>query len=148
MPVLKGRGYEVDLLKPLMAAAAASLASLIHALTSPIFQFIFGDSRVSFIREAIRSVITILSTDAIFSYASGRKINFGGFQANPYLPGDLVKAAISDIISVIDGINTHLVVPCFGANRLQTSWIGEIRDRLTTMGILPTENANSVYFAL
>jgi hypothetical protein len=147
MPVVKGRGYEVNLLKPIMAAAAASLASLIHALTTPIFTFIFGDNQVTFCRQGIKSISAILSTDAILSYSSTRRVNLVAFQVNPYLAVDMMKAAISDIICAVDWINTHVIVSCFGQNRLQTSGIRAMRERLTAMNILPN-GANSIFIAL
>ena len=136
-PLQRGRGYEVNLSKPLMAAAAAGLASLIHALTAPLFNFIFGDNRTYFHRQAIKSGVSILATEAIFSYSSLRRINLVAFQVNPYFTMDLVRAAISDFISSIEWINTHLVVPCFGENRLQTSGINTIRARFGSIGLLP-----------
>jgi hypothetical protein len=147
MPVVKGRGYEVNLLKPIMAATAASLASLIHALTTPIFTFIFGDNRVTFCRQGIKSISAVLLTDAIFGYSSTRRVNLAAFQVNRYLAVEVVKAAVSDVISVIDWINTHIIVSCFGQNRLQTSGITAMRERLTAMSILPN-GTNSIFIAL
>jgi hypothetical protein len=59
----------------------------------------------------------------------------------------MMKAAISDIIGVVDWINTHVIVSCFGQNSLQTSGITAMRERLTTMSILPN-GTNSIFIAL
>lgn len=148
MPVVKGRGYEVNLLRPILAASAAALASLIHALTTPIFRFIFGDNRVYFHRQLMRSLVAILATDAIFNYSTAKKINLIAFQVSPHLPVGLMQAALSDAINLVDWVNTQMIVPCFGVNRLQTSGIRIARERFATMGFLPDERSNAIYIVL
>lgn len=61
--------------RPLFAACVAALASLIYALTTPIFNMIFGDDRLLFHREFIKHIVNITLTSLLVSWLGASKIN-------------------------------------------------------------------------
>lgn len=61
--------------RPLFAAGAAALASLIYAVTTPIFNMIFKDDRLLPHTEFLKQIVNITLCSAIFSYATHRKVN-------------------------------------------------------------------------
>ncbi len=84
----KNFGSPYNMAIPLAAAGMAAVASLIYALTTPIFNMVFGDNRILFHRELIKQLVNISFSSTILNYVTTGKVNLfslnllGGFSCN------------------------------------------------------------------
>lgn len=66
----------INLALPLASAGVAALASLIHALTTPLFNAVFGDKEVYFHREWIKQFTNMTIKAGVIAYFTSTKVNF------------------------------------------------------------------------
>lgn len=96
----------VDLARPLLAAGVAAFASLIYALTSPIFNMAFGDNHIVFHREFIKCLATVSLTSLIVHSLTTSKVNSLSIHLITGITINLLKsipAIIPDMIDWFDG---------------------------------------------
>lgn len=67
---------KLNLALPLSLAGVAALASLIYALTTPIFNAMFGDNEVYIHREWIKEMVNMTIRIGIVAYLTITKVNF------------------------------------------------------------------------
>ena len=83
--------------RPLFAAGVATLASLIYALTTPIFNMIFGDDRFQLHLEFIKQVVNIALSSLLISYLTAGKINVLALPLIGSLSINLIKSLVDFI---------------------------------------------------
>ena len=74
-------GLPENLRQPFAAAGIAALASLVHALTTPLFNSLFGDQNVTYFRETLKYAINGTLVHLLFNSTS-YKINLITLQGN------------------------------------------------------------------
>ena len=88
--------------RPLFAASVASLASLVYALTTPLFNMIFVEERLQFHRECIKQVVNIILTSVLVHYFTATKINVLALPLLGSLSVNLIKSLFDTIPSVAE----------------------------------------------
>ncbi len=73
----------INLALPLASAGVAALASLIHALTTPLFNAIFGDKEVYVHREWIKQFTNMTIKTGIVAYLTSTKVSFVAHNLGP-----------------------------------------------------------------
>jgi hypothetical protein len=119
--------------RPLIAAGIASLASLIYALTNPIFNIAFGDNRILLHREFIKSVVNIGISSLLINYVTASKVNIFSIVL-------IVSLSINLLLSVSETIPSTL------------AWLlndphdaDELRNWFRWFGIYPEPGSSSVF---
>ena len=127
---------EFEGVQPAVAALVAGTASLIHALTAPIFDYIFGDNEVKFEREIIKAVCVLSLTYLFLNRIPGIKAHQLAilvFQRT--FPSMLFKAEIDLFARFVDAVGAR----AFG---------NACRQAATYVGLNVGRNANSTYYCL
>ena len=115
--------------QPLMAAGIAALASLIHALMSPVFNSIFqNDHQTTFRQEWIKSLVSVGLTGFSLSYATNGKI-------------DLLTQQVFSLIS-LNLLKSILHLPLYVLSPIEAKK-GE--DWLIKYGLSTSDGANNTY---
>jgi hypothetical protein len=121
-----------NLARPLFAAGAASLASLIYALTVPLFNMAYRDNRVLFQREFVKQYVNMALTSLALEYITTGKVN-------------LVA------INLLGSFSCNLMLGIFEMVPTFADWIGdpnaanEIRQGLKYMGLDAVPGSSSVF---
>lgn len=118
---------------PLLAAGVGALATLIHALMTPIFNAAFeNDHQVIVYQECIKSMVTIGLTRFLVSYATGQKV-------------DLLANTVLALLS------TNLMKSLFHLVPQTLFWLGDpiaarsVRNQLSSWGLDTPDGANTTY---
>lgn len=74
----------IQLTRPLMTAGVASTATLIHALTNPVFNYIFENRGVKWHQETIRFIIDITVTSLLASHVTTIKVQELAFEKTAF----------------------------------------------------------------
>lgn len=69
-------GQAIHLTRPLCMGGVAALASLIHALTVPLFNRLFGYDEVKWYQEGIKIVINVTLIHALFKTSAMLKVDW------------------------------------------------------------------------
>lgn len=130
--------------RPLFAAAVASLASLIYALTMPLFHMIFnGEARDDFdgmkshlklYRELIKQVVNIALTSTLISFWTSYKVNLFALPLVNGLSFNLILSALDTIPQIAENF--------YGNEELGD----EIREFYKQIGLDTEEGRSSVFF--
>lgn len=92
-----------ELARPAAAAAVAATASLIYALTTPLFHYIFGDKDVKFEREFIKNIITVTLTGLLFiRFISYQKTHLVGVKFFGPISANLIKSMLDNTPRFMD----------------------------------------------
>jgi hypothetical protein len=124
-----------SLVRPAVAGAVAATASLIHALTQPLFVHMFADDEVKFEREFIKSFFVFSCTYALLN-------NFSAFKA------DLVSLTL-----VFNTVPVHLIKAEFDLAPRLFDFIGandvakDVRELYDYVGLGIDKEANSAYYS-
>lgn len=73
----------IDLLRPLAKAAAAAVASLIHALMTPLFNKIFETQKAESLHELAKMGVVEILASAVVEFAMTSKVNLAAFRFIP-----------------------------------------------------------------
>jgi hypothetical protein len=121
----------INMLRPLVAAGIAALASLIHALMTPLFDGMFGDRKINFFRETIKWVIVSACTTLIVNKLLAAKIELVALPQYIPLSINYLKGALGTFPDMLE---------LFDPQRAT-----EIRDMLRPWGFIGEEGSNSIY---
>jgi hypothetical protein len=88
--------------RPLFAAGVATLASLVYALTTPLFNMIFEEERLQFHRECTKQVVNIALNSILVSYFTASKINVLALPLLGSLSINLIKSLFDVVPSVAE----------------------------------------------
>lgn len=138
--IVKGKSMKesmVDYTRPLIASGVAALAATIHALATPFFNTIFGNSdQVTFYQEAFKVIIVRTLTNLLVYYASARTLNFITSQFLLELVStNMVKSGAHLVPRAIDFL--------FNFNNYPAE-----RARLRSWGLDTPDGANTTYLVL
>jgi hypothetical protein len=86
----------------LVSAGLAALASLIYALTNPLFNMIFGDNRHLVHREFMKWFVNIGISTILFQYATAAKVNLLSVYLLINIPSNLFLSAFESIVVFIE----------------------------------------------
>jgi hypothetical protein len=125
------RADSFNLLIPITSAGIAALASVVHAILTPLFDGIFGDRKVQFHREFIKWFCVSACTSVIVNKLSINKIDLVALHF--FLPASVnfMKSNCGASLEFMECVDPQ------AANKL--------RDILRPWGVLPEEGSNSIY---
>lgn len=119
--------------RPLMTAGQAALASLIYALTVPLFNYAFGDDRIVYHREVIKMIVIDVLTSVIVNYLTTGKVNLLS-------------------ITVFHGLTWNLILGAFETCADFLDWVGQdgniSRDLARKVGLAMVPGSSSVFLSL
>ncbi len=131
-----GQPHALELARPVLSAAVCSLASLIHALITPIFHVAFGDNQVTLPREFMKNLITLGCTYQLTTSIAAFKTYWAALSifelGSLNFIGTWFKFATT-------AFTQHLIPPLFPMQNV-------IDQCLDYVGLLPRSGDNSVYF--
>lgn len=102
------QGEAVDLARPAIAAVIAATATLIHALTTPLFNAIFGDNEVKFEREILKYVCILSCTYQVLNQVSALKEQLVWLVFMRTFPPNLILAELDCLPRVVGLFNANL----------------------------------------
>ncbi len=126
----------IQLTRPLITAGVAGLATLIHALTNPFFNYIFENQRIKWHQEAIRFIIDVTATSLLVRQAAAFKVQELIFQ----------KAAFWFMSTHVARLGIDLTISCIGA--LDEEAVTQARNWLGTWGIKFDTDDNPTYLVV
>lgn len=130
----------INFARPLVAAGVAVTASLIHALTTPIFNYIFGDKETKIYREVLKYFINLSCTYLIFNRLTPYKTH--AFALNVFQAWSLnfLKSICEVAPAIIDAVESHLLQ--------RQPIIGDVIRNivLQPLGVKIEQDSNSTYF--
>jgi hypothetical protein len=121
----------INLLRPLAMAGIAALASLIHALMTPLFDGMFGDRKINLYRETMKWIVISACTTVIANKLLTTKTEFVALQLFLPLPINFFKSIYNTIANTIE-----LFDPQAGTN---------LRNDFLSWGFAAEEGSNSIY---
>lgn len=136
---VRSRAPTMDLTTCLVSAGYAALASTIHALTTPIFNYMFGNQDVYFLQEAAKCWINISLSLTLVSYITTKQINFVAMKY--FFGASLVSlTAYFDLFpKALNYLGQQFHDPSLIAGAQK------IRDVLKTLGLDSQAGVNAVY---
>ncbi len=129
----------LNLTTPLVSAGYAALASTIHAVTTPIFNYMFGNQDVYFIQEFAKLCISISLSLSLVSYATTKQINITALKQFQGLNFTALAAYFDLIPRMINCVGQQIQAPPMIAVAQY------IRDALKAVGLDPQAGVNAVY---
>jgi hypothetical protein len=123
-------GQMSNLLRPIVVAGIAALASSIHALMNPLFEFIFGDPQIKAYREGIKWVVVSTLTSIVIARLTNTQFDLRAIQLILPLSLNFIRGFWSSIPDSFELFDPD----AFG-----------IRERFESIGLLPTAGSNSIY---
>jgi hypothetical protein len=87
-----------DLSDPLLNTGMATLAALIYALTTPLFNKIFGDNRILLHREMMKGIVTMVIMATTVTYFTTNKVSLVGKLVFSHMLPQNLFGAILDLI--------------------------------------------------
>lgn len=74
----------IHLTRPLIAAGVSGTAALVHALTNPLFNYIFENHGIKWHQEAIRFIIDVTTTSLLINHVTTLKVQELVFQKTAF----------------------------------------------------------------
>ena len=97
-------GDPFNVARPLLAASVASLASLIYALTNPIFNMIFGDKLLRLHREIIKQIVNVTLSSLLIHYSISSKVNLLALPLIGSVSMNLFKSLFELVPSMVESL--------------------------------------------
>lgn len=114
-PILNRDIKHPDFSSPLEAGLAAGTASLIHYLTTPLFNAIFGDREVTFEREIVKWAVNLSCAYLILSqFNTTRKVDLAWVLFTQTISANLTKAwfdIVPRFLRWVDPSLSYLKIP-------------------------------------
>ena len=117
-----------NLRDPLSAAAITALASLIHGLTTPIFNKIFGNNELKLHQELIKNLVVSSLTFVLISYITTSKVNLLSVKKFPMVSVNLFRTILNIQPVFLDWVDAnfpnvgfHETAECY---RTVFRWVG------------------------
>jgi hypothetical protein len=111
----------INLASPLLNAGVAALASTIHALMTPFFNYVFGTKKLDWTHEMIKSVTTAVLASGLTSMALTAQVNLVAFKLFHLISANSFIAFFSSAPRADDGsvlpkpfIKENSIYLCFG----------------------------------
>ncbi len=122
--------------RPLAAAGIAALASLVHALTTPFFNYLFGDQNANFFRETVKFTFNTTLVHLLFN-STTYKVNLITVHGNWFVPMGMnfLKSSFKLIPDLVDFLGEPQV-----ANQIRTIY--------RRLGLEIPLGANSTYIVV
>jgi hypothetical protein len=130
----------VNFVRPVMAAALGATASLIHALTTPLFNDIFGDNKVRLDRELLKYFFNMTCVYVLWNHLTPYKSHLFTLSVFNIVPLNVFKSEF-DLVPTIIEMGQAL-------NGTQSSVPNEIRRIYGILGINVDLGSNSSYISM
>ena len=131
--------FSLKLAQPLLTGCIAGTASLIHALTTPLFNAIFGDNKVLLHREIVKWGVNVTCVYLLLDRISPIKTHLFFLTFQSTIPVNMIKTLFNlefDFMDWVDQSTGATGAPNF------------LRNILRSIGIdfAPDPDANSAYY--
>lgn len=118
-------------LQPIVAASVAALASLIHALMTPLFDAIFGDRKVNMFREGIKFWVVTAFANILREQMATGKVNL---------------VAVPNVIPIsLNFVKSSFNLYCDAADAMDPISANYLRSFMRNWGLIAEEGSNSTY---
>jgi hypothetical protein len=100
--------------RPMVAAALGATASCIHALTTPLFNDIFGDNNVRLHRELLKYCFNMTCVYVLWNYLTPYKTHLFALSVFNIIPLNVIKSEFDilpltlDLVFHLAGIQTNI----------------------------------------
>ncbi len=128
---------------PLFAAGITALASLIHGLTIPIFNKIFGNNELKFHQETIKQLVVCYLTFVLINYITTSKVNLLSVKVFQMMSTNFLKTLLNIYPASCDWLDAH-----FFPNQGYHEMAQKLRTILRLIGLgMEPRGESSIYFA-
>ena len=131
----------LNVARALFAAGLAALASLVHALITPLFKGVFGNN-FKFIQEYFKFIFVGISLSILVDNFTNSKVNLYAVKMIPLLSLNFLKSIPYSVLNFSEWLNEHM-----GNNPNFRQENDLIRAKLRAFGF-EFEGFNSIYFTI